>query len=347
MIKKIFFILVFIIILKFNSFADWKTDLSSYFDIRKDYKGAVDYLKSNFGASEEISLPIFTGLLAFSYNKLNNKNEEYKWLSEYFENYRGRDTIFSFLGEITYEEIASYLKLWKGKYPLVTGVAFIKEDSTNEFTPPSKLKIGVNIRNEAYYKFSDKEKTIQAGLFGKGLNLLGLELLPLLEKSGLYAYFLDLKTDDLILKKEVGIDIKLDSDEVVKRSKVKINNNEFAVSMLTGNKLFVSKKGAPEKFFSIDIKKLLEPLPPGYRAYTPNAPQSDYRMRGITIDLIKVYNLIKKYKDKEKTEKISAELKKISQIEITFKKNMEGVEKEVRAVISLKMRNLSSSCVKP
>ncbi len=351
--KRYFLISLIFLIASFYSFADWKTDLSHYFH-EKNYEKAVNYLKIKFESNSEITLPIFSGLLAFSYNKLNLKNEEYKWLSEYFENYQGDETIFSFLGKIPYREIESYLVLWKRKYPLIKEVSFIKEDSDKRLRNLPKLKIGINISNEAYYKFSNKERTIQVGLFVKGFNLLGLELLPLTEVTGLHSYFLDLKTDDLILKKEMRIDVQLDSEEAIKK-KDNVSNNEFFLSMQIGNRLFVSEKENLEKFFSIDIKKLLEPhptkyskeikemfdpLPSKYRHYSQNTLNSNLGI--FKVDLIEVYKFLKQHN--EKSQKISGELKKISQIEITFKKNTEEGEKEVRAVISLKMKHLGTNC---
>ncbi len=354
MIIKYFLILIFFPAFISYSFADRKADISSYFN-SKNYSGAVDYLKNNFGSNSEITLSIFSGLLAFSYNRLNYKNEEYKWISEYFENYPGDENKFSFLGENPFKEIRSYLSSWKNKYPLITEVSLIEEKSSNESALPSQLKIGVNISNEAFYNFSDKNNTIQAGLFRKGLNLLGLKLSPLLENSSLHSYFLDLKADDLILKKEIGINIELESG--MGRGKIENGNptNEFIVSMQVGDKLFVTGKGNLEKFFSIDVKKLLEPhlskyskeikemynpLPSKYRSGSQN--QSNISTEIFRVDLIDVYNALKQYRNKEKSEKISKELKKISQIEITFKNNTEKGEKEVRAVIYVKVKHLGS-----
>ena len=193
MIKRIF-VLLFIVSFHFNLFGDWKTEVSEQLG-SGDYTGAIDLLLRNF--KKDIPNPIISGLLAYSHNRLKNKNDEYKWLQEYFETYRGTEIIFTFLDNSTYMDVFNYLGIWKRKYPLITEIALIDREIYKRSTPPDKIVIGVDIENPAYYKLSDDKKIIKAGLFNRGFNSFSLAAHELFDTSGSHIYILDLNQREI------------------------------------------------------------------------------------------------------------------------------------------------------
>lgn len=344
MIKKIS-VLLFIASLHFNLFGDWKTEVSEHLG-NKDYKGAIDLLIKNF--KKDIPNPIVSGLLAYSYNRLKNKNDEHQWVQEYFENYRGTEIIFIFLDNSTYGDVSNYIKTWKIKYPLITEIALIDSEIYKRPTPPDKIVIGVDIENPAYYKLSDDKKIIRGGLFNRGFNSFSLAAQELFDNSGSHMYILDLKTDDLLLKKELEIDIQLDSQVITKKTEDEARNIEYNLSLYIGDELIISSKKLHHEKLSwkVEIPAPTSNLSPLIPPEKVDPSKEDYTLNSFSIQdaVAGVLQLIKGLKKKESAEEKVSYFQKTRQLTTTFiRKNLEGTEKEVRAVIRLKTKHLKIS----
>ena len=342
MIKRIF-VLLFILSFHINLFGDWKTEAAAHL-VNRDYKEAIDVLLRNF--KKDVPNPIISGLLAYSYNRLDSKNEEYKWLQEYFENYRGTEIIFFFLDNSTYGDISNYIKTWKRKYPLITELALIDSEIYKRSTPPDKIVIGVDIENPAYYKLSDGKKIIKGGLFNRGFNSFSLAAHELWENSGSHIYILDLKAEDLLLKKELEIDIQLDSQVVTKKADEKARDIEYNLSMFIGDELIISSKKLHHEKLSwkFEIPAPTSNLSPLIPPEKVDPRKEDYTSNSFSIPaaVAGVLQLIKGLKKKESTEERVSYFQKSKQLTTTFiRKDLEGIEKEVRAVIRLKTRQLN------
>jgi len=248
MIKKISSFLLLIIGIQLLSYADWRNEILSFFGEKKDYKGAVEYLLNYHKQNDKAYNPAVCGLLAYVFRNLDDKNNEYKWLGEYFENYRGWEGIFNFLDYSTYLQISDYLSAWRRRYPLVTEMALIDSDAYKGPSPPGNFVITVDIENDAYYKLSDREKVLKGGLLKRGFNSINLSAKEHFEKSASYVFFLDLKTDDLLVRKEIEIEVQLESRHSERKSvqsSQKSRDSEYRLSMYVGDKLVVSSKKLP------------------------------------------------------------------------------------------------------
>jgi hypothetical protein len=344
MIKRIF-VLLFIASLHFNIYGDWKIEVSEYLS-NKDYNRAIDLLLRNL--IKDAPNPIASGLLAYSYNKQKNKNDEYKWLQEYFENYRGTEIIFTFLDNFTYNEVLNYLRTWKRKYPLITEIALIDSEIYKRSTPPEKIVIGIEIENPAYYRLSDDKKLIKGGLFNRGFNSFSLTAYELFENSGSHIYILDLKAEDLFLKKELEIDIQLDSQVITKRADEQSRDFEYNLSLYIGDELIIaSKKFHHEKLsWKFEIPAPTSNLSPLIPPEKVDPRKEDFTAHSFSIPdaVAGVLGLIKGLKKKESEEEKVSYFQKTKRLTTTFiRKNLEGIEKEVRAVIMLKTRHLKIS----
>lgn len=320
--------------------ADWKKDVSRYLSHPRNYKEAVNYLKGHFEKIDEFNKPAACVLLAFLYNRLETKQSEYKWIKEYFETYWGRNAAITFLDDSSSEEISEYLSSWKEKYPLVMDIALIKGEIYSQPAPPAKVVLGVDITNDAFYKLYDVNNVIEGGLFKKGFNLISIEAYNFFEKSGVYRYFLDLKADDLILKKEIEIDIQLDLPQIVEKSNVAVKKGEYKVSMFRGDELVLSRKKI--SLHKITKKIMLPPTDGVFRPYGPvPLDKSAPSLNSFPIMSLPglAYSLIKKLVEKEKEKPRTSSIQKVKRITATFKrKGSEGIERDINVVILLKYK---------
>jgi hypothetical protein len=344
MIKKLFplFLLMSIVL---PSDADWMSDVSSYIS-SGNYNGAIDYLISLPEEAGKIPGPVISGLLAYSYHKLRNNRMEYKWLGEYFENYRGEEIIFDFLDDATYKDMLNYLMVWKAKYPYVSEMAFVKSDIYQGPSPPDKLIIGIDIASDAYYRLSDKGGVVKGGLLKRGFNSISIKADDFFQKSGIHPYFLDLKKGDLIVSKQIEIDIQIEFSVKVKR-KIKVTdkpvaNPEFKISMFVGNELIIeSKKLAYE---NLPLKLHLPPWPENPSPYGP-IYENKFALNSFSIPeaVGALYDLFKKLKDGKKEESKPRPVEKQMQISSSFMREGAGGEaEEFRAVITLKTKQIKA-----
>ncbi|UCC41633.1 MAG: hypothetical protein JSV96_09550 [Candidatus Aminicenantes bacterium] len=340
-----FFLGPSVINLHFVQYGDWKTEVSETLG-NKDYKGTIDLLLRN--VKKDIPYPIVNGLLAYSYYKLKNTNGEYKWLQEYIETYRGTEFIFLFLDDQTFADVSDYMKTWKRKYPLITEIALIDSEIYKRFTPPDKIVLGIDIENPAYYKLYHGKKIIKGGLLNRGFNSLSIGAHELFKNSGSHVYLLDIKTEDLFLKKELEIDIQLDTQFATKKAEVRVRNIEYNLSLFIGDELIISSKKLHQEKLSWKFKipaatTNLSPLIPPEKA---DPSKADYSLNSFSIPgaVAGILQLIEGLKKKESPEEKVSYFQKGKQLTTTFiRKNWEGINKEVKAVIRLKTRHLKIS----
>ena len=325
--------------------ADWMSDVSSYLS-SGDYDAAVDYLMSHLEEAGKAPNPVASGLLAYSYRKLQNNNMEYKWLGEYFENYRGEEIIFDFLDDATYRDMVNYLMVWKTKYPYISEMAFLESEIYKGPSPPDKLIIGIDIESDAYYKLSDEEGVIKGGLLKKGFNSIYVKTDDFFQKSGSRPYFLDLKKGDLIVSKKIEIDIQIESP-VKARKKVKVTdkpvpNPEFKISLFVGDELIIeSKKLAYE---NLPVKLHLPPWPDELRPYGP-IQENEFALNSFTIAhaVGAIYQLFKQIKNGKKDDVKPKPVQKQMQVRSTFLREGPGGEaEEFRSVITLKTKHIKT-----
>jgi hypothetical protein len=230
------------------------------------------------------------------------------------------------------------------EFLIIADIGLINSKISNGLTPPSRLVIGIDIKKEAYYKLSYKKDIIRGGFFNKGLNIFNIEATDLFEKSGSYKYLLDLKVGALVLSKEIEINIQLDSFDDIKKTEDKIKNPEYEISLFIGDKLVTSSK---KKLISskLSYKVELPPMPDNYDAFY-DLKRSDPALNSFSIlDAVgAAYGLVKKLITEKNKKKREIPIQKHKQITRTFlRKNSEGVAKEVKAVITLKIKELKIS----
>ncbi len=221
---------------------------------------------------------------------------------------------------------------------VVIEIGLIGQKTGKTIAPPEKLVLGIDISVEAYYKFSDKENVIKGGLLRRGLNIVDFTAIGLFEESNTHVYFLDLKVGNIILKKEIEIDIHLDSPEGDSGIPSPVRDPEYELSMFVGDQLIVTGKKVPFKGAAFEIEK--PRLPEGYGPFYEI--EKEYKSPMLNsfsiIDAAGVlYDLITKTLGKKKRQKSQRPIQKHKQLTITFlRRDSEGVSREINARIELK-----------
>jgi hypothetical protein len=221
---------------------------------------------------------------------------------------------------------------------LVIEIGLIGEKTGKALAPPEKLVLGIEISAEAYYKLSDKENVIKGGFLRRGLNLVDIEAKGLFEESGTHVYFLDLKVGDIILIKQIEIDIHMDSSVVDSETPSQVRDPEYELSMFIGNQLIVSGKKVSFKGASFEIE--MPPLPEGYGPFYEIEKEYKNPMLN-SFSIIgaagAVYDLIRKAIRKGKRQKNVMSIQMHKQLTVTFlRRDSEGISREINARIELK-----------
>lgn len=225
-----------------------------------------------------------------------------------------------------------------GPSTVVIEIGLIEGKTDKTIAPPEELVLGIDISMEAYYKLSDEENVIKGGFLRRGLNVVDMEAKGLFEESGAHIYFLDLKVGDLILKKEIEIDIHLDSTGDDSETQRQVRDPEYELSMFVGDQLIVTGKKVPFRGASFEIEK--PPLPEGYGPFYEI--EKEYKSPMLNsfsiLDAAGVlYDLIKKAIDKKKRQKSYRPIQKHKQLTVTFlRRDSEGISREINARIELR-----------
>ena len=225
---------------------------------------------------------------------------------------------------------------------LLFDIALVDDERYKGPNPPAEIGIGIEITKDAYYKLFTNKDVIKGGLLKKGFNIINIKANHLFEKSGSYIYLLDLKFNDLILKKEIEIDIRLDSEVNVKKTEDKPQDIEYGLSLFIRDELIASSKKMHYEKFPLNILNIkLPPLPKNYRPFDPNARTDPIANSFSILSAVALaYELIKGIKNKRSARKQALTVQKKKQIIATFiKRNLAGLEKEVKAVILLSIKD--------
>lgn len=323
---------------------DWRSEVTGFFGEKIDHLGAIRFLEANFDSLNMEDKPIACGLLAFLYKQAGERENEYKRLGEYFEKYGAFGSGFHFLPFSTQNAIALYLRDWMVKYPWVLKIGFIKSGASEPLpsgsSRPGQLFLGVEMAGETYYKLSEGDNVLKGGLFKRGFNSIGIETDKILRESRSCSYVLEFKSGDLIVRRELVFDVRLDASGVMAKPVPVGENIAYELRLYLGDTLLASsRKTVPSSpQMKIDVPPpsgAYDPWGPGYQ----NEPEIPSSFPVFAIPAL-IKELIKSLKKKDEVEPVPpVELR--SEITISFqKKNAAGHPMEVRARILLGLKDI-------
>jgi hypothetical protein len=156
---------------------------------------------------------------------------------------------------------------------LISDIGLIDGRTGTTIAPPSTLVMGITVNLDVLFKLSDDGGVIKAGQFLKGFNTFGLDVHNRFERSGTYAYTLELKAGSYLVQKDFKIDIRIDLPKEPEENKEPIPaKSEHVVSMYVGGQLVVSyRKLHTAKLFK-DIASI--PRPYSINPYDSSAEPS-------------------------------------------------------------------------
>jgi len=322
--------------------AQWKDDVAGIFRGTRDYKSIAELVLARLAKMDAADKPDASGLLAFCFNKLNDKTNEVKWIVEYFETYRAADSGYAFLDLVAQAEVIGTISQWRSRYPFVPEIALIAGIGDTPIIIQGILPLGFDLTADAYFKFFEGSNVLKAGLFKSGPNILSLDANDLFLRPGKRTYFLELKAGELILKKEIDLEIDVSSPRVEPVApSLKRQPLYYKLSMYVGGELVMaSQKTENAVPLKLDVRPNQNPF--GYKPdyyVTRNNPGGNFLSIfdaiGVLYQLLK--DLFKKKDGKAEPPKIQL----VQEMTISNKqKDADGNDRETKVSIKLKTKNL-------
>jgi len=309
---------------------DWRSELASLFLRQADWSEMISFLEPQFGSLDSLDKPTAALVLAFAFEKNKDRTNAYTWLARFFEEHQGEGAFFDFLPRGAQNEIWAYWRQWQARYPRVSDLSFLIPAQTSpSLSPPERFVLAIQMTNAAFFKLISEGETIKAGELQRGLNTLSLESSSLIRQSGLHAFLLDLKVDDLIIRREITIDVNLSSELVLSSPAASEVSRSYRVSLLLGEKLLAQSQSTIR--LTPPVQLTLPPADGRYSPYGPVHPSGrDPNTIGVSILNLPLVlaQLIKDYKaKKDEKERVPApETKKEIQV-VYLNQTQKGLEK--------------------
>lgn len=218
---------------------------------------------------------------------------------------------------------------------LIKGIFLIKNPTEKFVTPPLEIRIGIQMATPAYYKLSEKDVILGAGLLPVGVSSLSIPTESFFEKTAKHTFLLELKTEQGITRKDIILDIQIAIMETPKKMEPEQKVPEYKLSLYIENQLVSTQIKQMEK--TIPIRTELPPLPKNYDPFKPK-PEDNLIFNGVSIfdALGLAYNLVKSItKKKDRGEPVVTLQHTHSFSMKFFRKNSQGIEEEVIAMIGL------------
>lgn len=327
--------------------AQWRADVAAVFAKGRTYKAVADLIQPIYDGLNADDKADASALLAYCAGRQGDPANETRWIFEYFEKGRGKDSNFVFLDFISQADVIGYLNVWRMRYPFVSEIALIQGIGNVPILPQGVMPIVVDISSEAYYKFSLAGNVLMAGQFKPGFNVLGLDAAELFLNPGSRTYLLELKTGNLVLKKEIDLDIAVtDPPRVVRPSAAPAAGKtlEYTVALYIGGELVLSSRRteAPINWKSGVPTNTLT------WGWNPNALPGTDKAHPLnnSVNIIEaisyVYDLLKDlFTKKSKPDAPAPQIQTVQDLSVTIPvKDAEGFSREMKAVLRLKSRNL-------
>jgi len=296
---------------------DWKQDLASLFLQNFSPAEIASSLETSFDSLSQEEKPSASLILAFTWQRANNLSRSYSWLARFFEDFRGEGVFFDFLPRTIQNELWAYLRQWQSRYPLINDLAFLlPAEAETRLSPPDNLILAVQMANSAFFKLIFEDETIKAGLLQKGLNTISLESGPLLRQSGAKTFYLELKAEDLIIRREITLEVSLSSEVILASAPRADITRRYRVSLLLGDKLLAQSQSTFR--LTPPVQVTLPPADGRYSPYgpvhpsgrdSPNIGVSILSLPAVISDLIKEFKTRKEEKERTPPPEIKREIK--------------------------------------
>jgi len=354
MIKRIAWLTLSATLATAQPLADWRTGLANYFGEEKavDYRGALDFLTGQVDSLTDEDKPVASGLLAYLYSRLGDRENEYQKLGEYFEKYGAAGMGYSFLPLTSRNDVFRYLRDWQLRYPWVLKIGLVSpggpDQTVPSSNPPETILLGIEMASDVYYKLTDGNEVLKGGELHRGFNTVSLQARKLFRQPAAFPYVLEFKAGDLIVRRELIIGVQMDYQGILGEPVVGLGAAQYILEMFFGQELLASSRKT-----SVWLGEMGVEVPPPSGKFDPFGPGYQNRPRppdSVPIMAIPaaILEAIKALKKKDEVEPVPpVELK--AEILVPFTRpRPSGDIVEVRARVSLglqEMRFLSYSLI--
>lgn len=218
---------------------------------------------------------------------------------------------------------------------LISDIGLIESDAGKSDTPPETVIVGIEANMDLLYKLLDDTGVIKGGQFLKGFNSFRINVHNRFDRSGTYAYTLELKAGNYVVQRKFKIDIRIDLHEELEGKQAEAPaKSEHVVSMYVGGQLVVSYR----KLHTADLSEEIAAIPRPYEIDPYDSAAEPSPDAGIPIlgAAVAAYQVIKGLLSKKVPEEPSRPVVARTQISTSFiRSNPDGAERTVTAVISL------------
>lgn len=222
---------------------------------------------------------------------------------------------------------------------LVVDIGLIGDVISRTSRPPGKLYLGVELIAQAPYKLLAADNILSAGVLQKGFNIIEFDAKHLFRQSGIHTYELSLLSGGQELKQPFSLEVEMDvemEEESEVETQVERLDRKLVLSLYINDKLFAT--GSKKQVESLAMEFKLPHMPYDYDPNNPD-PQSDPMMSSVSILQVVglAYYFARQLISEEGSDQPPANpLRMKKQItKIFIRKNNLGVEKEVKAVLTL------------
>lgn len=224
--------------------------------------------------------------------------------------------------------------------PIVSGICIVEDDSYRKDLPPGKLTIGFDIRSEALYKISFKNRIVYAGQARKGFHTFAFHSPDFFKQTDTHRILLDLKSGSEVVSKEILINIRLIPLYLVQKAGGRKKQHVYTLSFLIGDQLIYSTRKFAPRGISFELD-----LPPWEGRYNPfgliagtQKPVSGVPILGAVAG---IYNIAKYLSMAEEKPAEKTVPQKKQRIETTFlKANAAGDTWQWKALVQITAQDL-------
>ncbi len=312
----------------------------------KNYAAAAAFLEKGLASFPEAEKAEAAGLLAFCANRMNDPRTETRWIVEYFDTYKAADPGYAFLDLVTQSEVIGFINGWRAKYPWVMDVSLIKGVGDQVMMPEGILPLVIEIANAGLYKFSENGNVLKAGTLNPGFNIIALDANALFLASGRHVYRLEIKAGNLLLSKEIALDVDVSSSRA-RPAPVSPGASgrplQYRLTLYIGGEaVLISQKAIKPVPLTLGVKPNQNPFgfKPDYvlNRNKPNPANSFSIIQAIGI----LYSLLRDlFAKKGKKDAEPPKIQTVQDLTLSFRsKDYEGRDYETMITLRLRTKNL-------
>jgi hypothetical protein len=328
------------------AFAQWREEAAKLIGSDKQYVKAGEAIQRRWADIADIEKGDAAALLAFCANRAGDGTAEIHWIVEYFETYLTKDSGFAFLDLITQSDVIGFLNGWRLKFPWVSGISLIKGVGDEIIMPEGIVPLVVEATNAALYKFSENGNILKAGVLNPGFNIIGLDANTLFLSSGRRLFTLEVRSVNLILTKEITLDIDVSSarPKPVLQSQAQTGRPlEYRLTLyIDGKPIWTNQKTIRTIPLKIDVKP--SNLKYGFKPdYMLNRDKPDpFNSIDIVQAISVLYKLLKDLLTKRKDKNAPPpRIETVQDLVLNFNsKDFDGLEYVTKVLMKLNVKNL-------